>query len=104
MSITIPYFISILLSFPMLQNTTIPPDGWLQMTYEFPNKEICEFALAEEQETIFVAVTLQFLSVPHEIKEIKCMTVEEGAKANKALGHKPRWLLLKPKPSTTPKL
>ena len=91
MSITIPYFISILLSFPMLQNTTIPPDGWLQMTYEFPNKEICEFALAEEQETIFVAVTRQFLSVPHEIKEIKCMTVEEGAKANKLLGHKPIW-------------
>ena len=92
MSTTITaYFISILLSFPMLQDTQIPPDGWLQMTFEFPNKEICEYALAAEEETIFVVVTRQFLSVPHKIKQIKCMTVEEGAKANKLLGHKPIW-------------
>ena len=98
MSIALPYFISILLSFPMLINTPIPPTGWLQLVYKFPTKEICELALEEEGELVYQAVTAQFLNVPHEIKEFQCMTIREGAQANKELGHKPIW-----RPLPTPK-
>ncbi len=95
----VPYFISILLSFPLLADTPIPDAGWIQWVYEFPNKATCEAALEQEEELIYVAVTRQFLSVPHEIKEFQCMTIKEGAQANKALGHKPIWRQV-PKPNS----
>ena len=83
MSIIAPYFISILLSFPLVQ----PSDGWVQWVYRFPNKATCEEFLEQEEEQIFITVTRSFISMPHEIIEFRCMTAKEGAQANKALGH-----------------
>ena len=83
MSIITPYFISILLSFPLV----LPSDGWIQWVYRFPNKATCEEFLEQEEEQIFMTVTRSFISMPHEIIEFRCMTGEEGAQANKALGH-----------------
>ena len=84
MSIIAPYFITILLSFPLV----LPTDGWVQWQFAFPNKATCEVFLANEHETLFLNVTRAFISMPHVINEFQCMTVEEGVEANKALGHK----------------
>jgi len=93
MSLIAPYFISILLSFPLV----LPSDGWVQWQFAFPNKATCEEFLSEQHETLFVNVTRAFISMPHVINDFQCMTNEEGAKANKALGHKPMW---RPKPKS----
>ena len=82
-TIIAPYFISILLSFPLV----LPSDGWVQWVYRFPNKATCEEFLKQEEEQIFMTVTRSFISMPHVIVEFRCMTGEEGAQANKALGH-----------------
>ena len=82
-TIIAPYFISILLSFPLV----LPSDGWIQWVYRFPNKATCEEFLKQEEEQIFMTVTRSFISTPHEIVEFRCMTAKEGAQANKALGH-----------------
>ena len=93
-TIIIPYFITILLSFPLI----LPSDGWVQWQFAFPTKATCEEFLQREHKTIFVNVTRAFLSMPHVINDFQCMTVEEGAQANKALGHKqPQLLIPKPK-------
>ena len=99
MSVTaLPYFISILLSFPLI----LPSDGWVQWQFAFPNKTTCEAFLEREHETIFVNVTRAFISMPHVINDFQCMTVEEGVQANKALGHKtPQLRIPKPKSLTT---
>ena len=100
-TITLPYFISILLSFPLI----LPSDGWVQWQFAFPNKTTCEAFLEQEHETIFVNVTRAFISMPHVINDFQCMTVEEGAQANKALGHKiPQQRIPKPKSSTVPRV
>ena len=81
-----PYFISILLSFPLV----LPTDGWVQWQFAFPNKATCEVFLEREHETLFLNVTRAFISMPHVINDFQCMTVEEGVQANKRLGHKTR--------------
>ena len=84
MSVTaLPYFISILLSFPLI----LPSDGWVQWQFAFPNKTTCEAFLEQEHETIFVNVTRAFISMPHVINDFQCMTIKEGVEKNKALGH-----------------
>ena len=93
MSLIAPYFISILLSFPL----ALPVDGWIAWKFAFPNKATCEEFLREQHETLFVNVTRAFISMPHVINDFQCMTNEEGAQANKALGHKPMW---RPKPKS----
>ena len=94
MSLIAPYFISILLSFPLV----LPTDGWVQWQFEFPNKATCEEFLEREHKTLFVNVTRAFITMPHVINDFQCMTVEEGAQANKALGHKtPQLRIPKPK-------
>ena len=85
MSIALPYFITILMSFPL----ALPTDGWLYWQFQFPNKVTCEEFLEREHKTIFVNVTRAFISMPHVINDFQCMTEEEGVEANKALGHKP---------------
>ena len=84
MSLIAPYFISILLSFPLVQ----PSDGWLQWVYKFPNKATCEEFLEQQHESLYLNVTRAFITMPHEIVEFRCMTIEEGVEANKALGHR----------------
>ena len=83
MSLIAPYFISILLSFPLV----LPSEGWVLWVYRFPNMATCEEFLKQEEEQIFMTVTRSFISIPHEIVEFRCMTAKEGAQANKALGH-----------------
>ena len=101
MSLIGPYFISILLSFPLV----LPTDGWVQWQFAFPNKATCEEFLNEQHESLFVNVTQAFISMPHTINDFQCMTVEEGAQANKALGHKtPQLRIPKPKSSTVPRV
>ena len=94
MSIALPYFITILLSFPLV----LPTDGWVQWQFAFPNKTTCEEFLSEQHESLFLNVTRAFISMPHVINDFQCMTNEEGAQANKALGHKtPQQRMPKPK-------
>ena len=101
MSVTLPYFISILLSFPLI----LPTDGWVQWQFAFPNKTVCEEFLSEQHETLFVNVTRAFITMPHVINDFQCMTVEEGIEKNKALGHKTRMPGLPiPKSSTVPRV
>jgi len=103
MSIALPYFISILLSFPLI----LPSDGWVQWQFAFPNKATCEEFLSEQHETLFVNVTRAFISMPHVINTMECMTVEEGIEKNKALGHHKTPQLHripKPKSSTVPRV
>ena len=83
MSLIAPYFISILLSFPLV----LPTDGWVQWQFAFPNKATCEEFLSEQHESLFLNVTRAFISMPHVINDFQCMTNEEGVQANKALGH-----------------
>ena len=83
MSIALPYFITILMSFPL----ALPTDGWIAWKFAFPNKVTCEEFLASEHETLFVNVTQAFISMPHVINDFQCMTLEEGVEKNKALGH-----------------
>ena len=89
------YFISVLLFFPLL-SPPIPQDGWIQWAFEFPNKVTCEVFLSEERETIEKLVSAQVGNLPHEIKDVQCMTVAEVVDANTELGHTPQW-------KTTPK-
>ena len=98
MSLIAPYFISILLSFPLI----LPSDGWVQWQFAFPNKATCEVFLEREHKTLFVNVTRAFLSMPHVINDFQCMTVEEGVEANRALGHKTRMPI--PKSPTVPRV
>jgi len=90
-SIALPYFITILLSFPL----ALPTDGWIQWQFAFPNKATCEEFLEQEHKNLFLNVTRAFISMPHTINDFQCMTIEEGAQANKALGHKTKRI---PKP------
>ena len=101
MSIALPYFISILLSFPLVLQT----DGWVQWQFAFPNKTTCEEFLSEQHESLFLNVTRAFLSMPHTINDFQCMTNEEGVQANKALGHKQQQQRMPiPKSSTVPRV
>jgi len=94
MSIILPYFITILLSFPLI----LPTDGWVQWQFAFPNKATCEEFLDQEYESLFVNVTQAFITMPHTINDFQCMTIEEGVQANRVLGHKtPKLRVPKPK-------
>ena len=94
MSIALPYFITILLSFPLV----LPTDGWVQWQFAFPNKATCEVFLEREHETLFLNVTRAFISMPHVINDFQCMTNDEGVQANRALGHTtPQLRIPKPK-------
>jgi len=84
------YFVSILLFFPLL-SPPIPQDGWIQWTFEFPNKATCEVFVAQERETIEKLISKQIGERPHEIKDVQCMTVAEVVDANTKLGHTPQW-------------
>ena len=100
-TIIIPYFISILLSFPLV----LPTDGWVQWQFAFPNKTTCEEFLEQQHESLFLNVTRAFISMPHVINDFQCMTVEEGVQANKALGHKQQQQRMPiPKSSTVPRV
>ena len=83
------YFVSVLLFFPLL-TPPIPQDGWIQWVFEFPNKVTCEVFLETERASIEKLISKQ-LSVPHEIKDIQCMTVAEVVDANTKLGHEQQW-------------
>ena len=100
MSIALPYFITILMSFPL----ALPTDGWLYWQFQFPNKVTCEEFLEREHKTIFVNVTRAFLSMPHVINDFQCMTVEEGVQANRALGHKTPQLRIPKSKSQVPRV
>ena len=84
------YFVSILLFFPLL-SPPIPQDGWIQWVFEFPNKVTCEAFVNEERTRIKKLVSAQVGDLPHEIKDIQCMTVQEVIDANTKLGHTPQW-------------
>ncbi len=84
------YFISILLFFPLL-TPPIPKDGWVQWAYEFPNRITCEVFLHQERVRIETLITKQIGDLPHTIKDIQCMTVQEVVDANTELGHTPQW-------------
>ena len=94
------YFISVLLFFPLL-SPPIPQDGWIQWVFEFPNKVTCEVFLETERASIEKLISKQ-LSVPHEIKDIQCMTVAEVVDANTELGHKPQWQMIPKKKPNQP--
>ena len=99
MSVTaLPYFISILLSFPLI----LPTDGWVQWQFAFPTKATCEEFLEQQHKSLFVNVTRAFISMPHVINDFQCMTVEEGIEKNKALGHKQLQRMPIPKSPTVP--
>ena len=100
MSIILPYFITILLSFPLI----LPTDGWVQWQFAFPNKATCEVFLSEQHETLFVNVTRAFITMPHVINDFQCMTVEEGIEKNKALGHKTPELRVPKQKRTVPRV
>ena len=100
MSIILPYFITILLSFPLI----LPTDGWVQWQFAFPNKATCEEFLDQEYESLFVNVTQAFISMPHTINDFQCMTVEEGVQANRVLGHKTPELRVPKQKRTVPRV
>ena len=101
MSLIAPYFISILLSFPLI----LPSDGWVQWQFAFPNKATWEVFLEQQHKSLFVNVTRAFISMPHVINDFQCMTVEEGVQANKALGHKQQQQRMPiPKSPTVPRV
>ena len=84
------YFVSILLFFHLL-SPPIPQDGWIQWAFEFPNKVTCEVFLKTERVRIEELVSKRINPLPHEIKDIQCMTVQEVVDANTELGHEPQW-------------
>ena len=100
MSLIAPYFISILLSFPLI----LPSDGWVQWQFAFPNKATCEVFLEQQHKSLFVNVTRAFLSMPHTINDFQCMTVEEGVQANRVLGHKTPKLRVPKQKRTVPRV
>ena len=100
MSIILPYFITILLSFPLI----LPTDGWVQWQFAFPNKATCEEFLDQEYESLFVNVTQAFITMPHTINDFQCMTIEEGVQANRVLGHKTPKLRVPKQKRTVPRV
>ena len=100
MSIILPYFITILLSFPLI----LPTDGWVQWQFAFPNKATCEEFLDQEYESLFVNVTQAFITMPHTINDFQCMTMEEGVQANRVLGHKTPKLRVPKQKRTVPRV
>ena len=100
MSIILPYFITILLSFPLI----LPTDGWVQWQFAFPNKATCEEFLDQEYESLFVNVTQAFITMPHTINDFQCMTMEEGVQANRVLGHKTPKLRIPKQKRTVPRV
>ena len=100
MSIILPYFITIQLSFPLI----LPTDGWVQWQFAFPNKATCEEFLDQEYESLFVNVTQAFITMPHTINDFQCMTVEEGVQANRVLGHKTPKLRVPKQKRTVPRV
>ena len=100
MSIILPYFITILLSFPLI----LPTDGWVQWQFAFPNKATCEEFLDQEYESLFVNVTQAFITMPHTNNDFQCMAVEEGVQANRVLGHKTPKLRVPKQKRTVPRV
>jgi hypothetical protein len=84
------YFISVLLFFPLL-SPSIPKDGWVQWQFEFPNQITCEVFLDEERESIKKLLNRQLKRIPHTIKDVQCMTIDQVIDANTQLGHTPQW-------------
>ena len=82
MSIILPYFITILLSFPLI----LPTDGWVQWQFAFPNKATCEEFLDQEYESLFVNVTQAFITM------------------NRVLGHKTPKLRIPKQKRTVPRV
>ena len=95
------YFVSILLFFPLLM-PPVPKDGWIQWAYEFPNEATCVFFIAQERVRIKELVTKQIGNLPHEIKDVQCMTEAEVIDANTKLGHEPQWQIIPKKKPNQP--
>ena len=76
---------------PPINQYPIPTDGWLQWVFEFPNKVTCEAFLEQEGEALVAHVHTQFIKVPHEIKDVQCLTDKEAVDLNKELGHVTPW-------------
>ena len=68
----------------------------MQWNFEFPNKVTCEAFVAEERIHIEELISKHIAKIPHEIKDVRCMTIEQVIDANTKLGHTPQW-------QTTPK-
>ena len=76
------YFVTVLLMLNVL-----PPLGWIQHTFAYTDKKLCEQYINEYKEEISLSLKANFGSTLVGIKQFECMTYEQAIKRNSELGH-----------------
>ena len=64
-----------------------PTTGWVQHTFPYKDKELCERFIKINKENIFLEMKYYFKSKFITIQKFKCMTYNEAVKRNTELGH-----------------
>jgi len=76
------YFVSAL-----ILTHTVPPVGWLVYTKSYSDIKVCEEHVGKNRDSIVLSVGNYMGKKLIEIKDIRCLTMEDATRKNTALGH-----------------
>ena len=64
-----------------------PSLGWIQYTYPYTDKELCEKYVEEFKDTLSLSISNHFKHRMVSIQKFECITREEAVERNTKLGH-----------------
>jgi|TARA_R110001606_G_scaffold286917_1_gene435077 hypothetical protein len=76
------YFITVLVMLNIQ-----PSLGWIQYTYSYTDKELCEKYVEEFKDTLSLSIGNHFKDKMVSIQKFECITRDEAVERNSKLGH-----------------
>ena len=82
MSTVMVYFVSVLVI-----TNNVPPVGWMQYKKSYSDLEICQEHIKSDEDNIKKSIISYLGNTLIVIKDMECLTFDEGEKRNTKLGH-----------------
>ena len=82
MNTVMVYFVSVLVI-----TNNVPPVGWMQYQKSYSDLEICQEHIKSDKENIKKSLRSYLGNSLVLIKDMECLTFDEGEKRNTKLGH-----------------
>ena len=76
------FFVSVL-----VVSSRVPPEGWLQWTQTYNDREVCEAVVRKDGVNIALAIEKFMGKKFIKIKSMRCLTYKEAVFLNSKLGH-----------------
>ena len=76
------FFVSVL-----VVTSRVPPEGWLQWTQTYNDREVCEAVVRKDGVKVALAIERHMGKKFIKIKAMRCLTYKEAVFLNSKLGH-----------------